>query len=157
MELRGVLRSWSDDKGFGFIQPEQGGATLFAHISAMHGERRPVAGDQVLYVAGKDSQGRACAEHIRLAGAPTLDRPAIRRKPQAQRPSAASAKKPKAVKPKNQTSAGDPIRHLGLKLLALAALCCLPLLGAWQLLLQTGFVWVLVAYPLAGLISFTQY
>lgn len=158
MERRGVLRSWSDDKGFGFIQPEQGGAALFAHVSAMHGERRPVAGDQVLYVAGKDSQGRACAEHIRLAGALTLDRPTIRRKPQAQGPSAAAVKKkPKAAASKNKPSAGGPIQHLGLKLLALTALCCLPLLGALQLLLQAGFVWVLAAYPLASLISFIQY
>jgi uncharacterized membrane protein YsdA (DUF1294 family)/cold shock CspA family protein len=157
MERRGVLRSWSDDKGFGFIQPEQGGAALFAHISAMHGERRPVTGDQVLYVPGKDSQGRACAEHIRLAGALTLDQPAIRRKPQVQRPPASVVKKPKAPAAKNKPSTGGPIQYLGFKLLLLAALCCLPLLGAWQLLLQAGFVWVLVAYPLASLISFIQY
>lgn len=156
MERRGVLRSWSDDKGFGFIQPEQGGAALFAHISAMHGERRPVAGDQVLYVAGKDSQGRACAEHIRLAGALTLDQPAIRRKPQVQRLSATAVKKPKSAAPKNKSSARVPIQYLGLKLLILAVLCCLPLLGALQLL-QAGFVWVLVAYPLASLTSFIQY
>lgn len=44
-----------------------------------------------------------------------------------------------------------------IKLLALAVLCFLPLLGAAQLLFQTGFVWVLLAYPLVSLISFMQY
>ena len=157
MERRGLLRSWNDDKGFGFIQPEQGGAELFAHISAMRGERRPVAGDQVSYVVGKDSRGRACAEHIRLAGVLQLDRPAIRRKPQAQRAPIAVAKKPKTTMSKNRPSGGGPIQHLGAKLLILAALCCLPLLGAVQLVLQAGFVWALLAYPLASLISFIQY
>lgn len=157
MERRGLLRSWNDDKGFGFIQPEQGGAELFAHISSMRGERRPVAGDQVSYVVGKDSRGRACAEHIRLAGVLQLDRPAIRRKPQVQRSLAVAANKSKPAAPRSRSSGGGSVQHLGVKLLILAALCCLPLLGAVQLLLQAGFVWALLAYPLASLISFIQY
>ena len=39
MERRGVLKSWDDGKGFGFIQPEAGGEQLFVHISAMRGGR----------------------------------------------------------------------------------------------------------------------
>lgn len=81
MEPRGLLRNWDDDKGFGYIQTQQKGTEVFAHISAMRGDRRPVAGDQVLYIAGKDRHGRARAEHIRLAGDLALDQPAIRRKP----------------------------------------------------------------------------
>ncbi len=157
MERRGLLRSWNDDKGFGFIQPEQGGAELFAHISAMRGERRPVVGDQVAYVLGKDSRGRACAEHIRLAGVLSLDRPAIRRKPPAQRPPAAAPKKSKIPKRGSRPSDGGAIQHLGPKLLILLALCCLPVLGAMQLWLQAGFGWLLLVYPLVSLISFLQY
>lgn len=74
MERRGSLRSWDDDKGFGFIQPEQGGAELFAHISAMRGERRPVAGDQVSYAVGKDSRGRAPSIYAWLGGCRSIDR-----------------------------------------------------------------------------------
>lgn len=44
MELRGQLKSWDDQKGFGFIRSEQGNGDVFAHISAMRGVRRPVQG-----------------------------------------------------------------------------------------------------------------
>ncbi len=34
MRFEGTLAQWNDDRGFGFIQPTQGGQALFAHISA---------------------------------------------------------------------------------------------------------------------------
>lgn len=34
MRFEGTLAKWNDDRGFGFIQPTQGGQELFAHISA---------------------------------------------------------------------------------------------------------------------------
>ena len=51
------------------------------HISAVHGERRPLVGDRVLFVAGRDAQGRLRAEHVRLDAPLTLDQPAIRQRP----------------------------------------------------------------------------
>lgn len=150
MERCGTLKSWNDAKGFGFIQPEGGGEPLFVHISAMRGDSRPQVGDKVLYVDGRDAQGRPRAQHMRHAGL-SLDRPAIRRKPVAARRSAAGDK-PKAAR--RSDAAG--IRDLPLKLLILAGLCVLPAWGSLALLGQ-GMVWAALAYPLISLFSFCQY
>ena len=150
MERRGALKSWNDAKGFGFIQPEDGGEPLFVHISAMRGDSRPQVGDSVLYVAGRDAQGRPRAQHMRHAGL-SLDRPAIRRKPSAPRPPTAR-NKPKI--PRRSDATG--IRDLPLKLLILAGLCLLPTWGSLALLAQ-GVWWVALAYPLVSLFSFCQY
>ena len=150
MEKRGVLKSWNDGKGFGFIQPEGGGEPLFVHISAMRGDSRPQVGDNVLYVAGRAAQGRPRAQHMRHAGL-SLDRPAIRRKPAAAR-QPAGGNPPKASR---RTDAAG-IRDLLLKLLILAGLCLLPAWGSLALLGQ-GMFWVALAYPLVSLFSFCQY
>jgi uncharacterized membrane protein YsdA (DUF1294 family)/cold shock CspA family protein len=150
MEKRGVLKSWNDGKGFGFIQPEGGGEPLFVHISAMRGDSRPQVGDNVLYVAGRDAQGRSRAQHMRHAGL-SLDRPAIRRKPAAARQPAGG----NPLKASRRTDAAG-IRDLSPKLLILAGLCLLPAWGSLALLGQ-GMFWVALAYPLVSLFSFCQY
>ncbi len=152
MEQRGVLKSWNDDKGFGFIQPEKGGEPLFAHISAMRGERRPEAGEVVLFVAERDPQGRPRARHMRFEEL-SLDRPAIRRKP---RPAVTQPEKPvRRERSGRDSSAG--IRNLPLKLVLFLGLCALPFTGAWQMLRASDFIWPLCAYGLISLISFFQY
>lgn len=155
MEKRGTLKSWNDAKGFGFIQPEQGGEQLFVHISVMRGDSRPQVGDAVIYVAGSDAQGRPRAQHMRHAGL-SLDRPAIRRKPsEATKPSRPADSK-NARPPRGERSAQSGIRQLPLKLLVLATLCLLPVWGSLALLGQ-GVFWVALAYPLISLFSFGQY
>lgn len=146
-EKRGILKSWNDAKGFGFIQPELGGAQLFVHVSALRGERRPLPGETVLFVPGKDAQGRPRAEHMRFAGL-SLDRPAIRHKPRAAAVESAA---------RSSRTATGAIQQLPLKLVILLALCAPPVVGALQLWLGAGVAWALGAYPLLSLISFGQY
>lgn len=154
MQARGSIKSWNDDKGFGFIRPEQGGSPVFVHISAMRGERRPLPGDAVLYIAGTDRQGRLRAEHMRLDGPLSLDTPSIRNTPKALKPAI------RARRPNNAATRGPApgvVQNLGLKTLLFAGLCLLPLLGSLQLWLSQGFIWPLCAYLLVSLISFCLY
>jgi len=158
MEQRGTLKSWNDQKGFGFIRPQQGGEDVFAHISAVHGERRPLVGDRVLYVSGRDPQGRLRAEHLRLDAPLTLDQPAIRQRPGSQRKPAEQQARPRATaraagKPARQLLAGN-IQQLPLKLVLFGLLCLLPLAGS---LLRLGAVLPLAIYAVASLLTFVLY
>lgn len=158
MEQRGTLKSWNDQKGFGFIRPQQGGEDVFAHISAVHGDRRPLVGDRVLYVSGRDPQGRLRAEHLRLDAPLTLDQPAIRQRPGSQRKPAEQQARPRATaraagKPARQLVAGN-IQQLPLKLVLFGLLCLLPLAGS---LLRLGAVLPLAIYAVASLLTFVLY
>jgi uncharacterized membrane protein YsdA (DUF1294 family)/cold shock CspA family protein len=144
MERRGQLKNWNDQKGFGFIQPEQGGETVFAHISAMRGDRRPVAGDQVLYLASRNATGRWRAEHIRLDAPLSLDEPHIRRK---------SKLTPKSLAPAQRRPSTGKIQAPGLKLLLWCLLCAAPLSGALGLQLWHGIGWPVLGYGLVSLLS----
>ncbi|MEB3734312.1 hypothetical protein ULF88_09845 [Halopseudomonas pachastrellae] len=103
---------------------------MFAHISVMRGDARPVAGMAVRFVGTRDAQGRLRAEHMRGEGL-ALDRPAIRRKPQAARGSTVKTAAKAAPRRQAPTSRPvQPVRRAGLKLGVLALLCALPLAAA---------------------------
>lgn len=162
MEVRGTIKSWDDDKGFGFIRPQAAGEQVFAHISAMRGDRRPVAGDEVFFIANKDSQGRLRAEHIRLAGELSLDQPSIRIKPRATgkvAPATGAAKKtPKrATAQSKRRNLSAPIQSVGFKFVVFALLCVLPVWAALQFWLSLSVVWLMLVYPLMSIVSFMQY
>ena len=69
MRQKGKLRSWNDDKGFGFIVPSDGGKDIFLHISAFSNrDRRPEIGQIVTYALSTDDQGRSRAVTATLPG-----------------------------------------------------------------------------------------
>ena len=69
MRLAGRISDWNDEKGYGFVEPNGGGERAFVHINEFQrGSRRPVAGDLISYLPGKDSRGRIQAREIRHAG-----------------------------------------------------------------------------------------
>jgi cold shock CspA family protein len=69
MRLKGTLVDWKDDRGFGFIEPAEGGARIFCHLKAFEVRvRRPMPGDKLTYEVGKDAQGRLNATKVRPVG-----------------------------------------------------------------------------------------
>lgn len=58
----GSLARWDDERGFGFIQPNDGGQQVFVHVTAFRGlDGRPAAGDVVVFdvVTGQDGRSQA--------------------------------------------------------------------------------------------------
>ena len=65
MRDQGRLTNWDDDKGFGFVTPDQGGLRAFVHIRAFsYRTRRPRDGDVITYQLTWDKQGRPRAENV---------------------------------------------------------------------------------------------
>lgn len=69
---KGKLVVWKDDRGFGFIEPVNGGQRVFLHISAIKdANRRPQLGDEIHYqvMLGKAGKIRATMAFIKGATA----------------------------------------------------------------------------------------
>lgn len=65
----GTVKFFNADKGYGFIQPEDGSADAFVHISAVEaaGMRTLDRDQRVTYVLENDRRGRASAVNLQSA------------------------------------------------------------------------------------------
>ncbi|WP_242530083.1 cold shock and DUF1294 domain-containing protein [Marinobacterium iners] len=69
MAMKGRIKKWNADKGFGFIQPLEGGDDLFFHVSAMRDRSLlPQVNQLVTYEPGTDKDNRPRADSVVLAG-----------------------------------------------------------------------------------------
>ena len=70
MRFEGTLQSWNDERGFGFIEPAQGGDTIFVHIKALpRGGGRPQAGQRFSFEVEPGPQGKKRARNVQAVQA----------------------------------------------------------------------------------------
>ena len=68
MAINGTVKFFNSTKGFGFIQPDQGGKDAFVHVSAVEraGLSGLAEGQKVSYDVEKGRDGRESATNLQL-------------------------------------------------------------------------------------------
>ena len=68
----GTVKFFNDAKGFGFIQPEDGGQDAFVHISAVEraGMRTILQGQRFSYELQQERPGKTSATNLKLEEQP---------------------------------------------------------------------------------------
>lgn len=77
---KGQLETWKDDRGFGFIKPDDCSKEVFLHISALKGaSRRPKIGDTIFYELTTEANGKVRASNASIEGVALLPLPTKQR------------------------------------------------------------------------------
>ncbi|GIU45556.1 cold shock and DUF1294 domain-containing protein [Shewanella algidipiscicola] len=138
--LTGTLVNWNNDKGYGFIQPDNGSERLFVHISSLGPQTTtPKLGVKLHYQTSKDKQGRSCALIVDDKGAPVYQR--------------RSKVNTKAKHHKRKAASGVS-GQLGVRLLLISALFIGLFLASLMQRLPIGLI---LYYLLASLITYLAY
>jgi len=67
MRTEGLVKSWNDDRGFGFIEPIHGGQEIFVHIKAFPPRAgRPRVGQYVCFEIEQNKEGKKRAKNVEL-------------------------------------------------------------------------------------------
>lgn len=133
---RGKLVKWNDDRGFGFIQPENQSQEIFLHISDIdRAIRAPRVDDIIFYqvVPGKQGKPRASFARIEEATAPK-----------------ASTKKHTLASSKVKAASGNLSLEIGL-------LAVLPIIGSIYFAVTQRNPLPLFLYPAMSGIAFILY
>lgn len=70
MRLEGLLKSWNDERGFGFIEPIQGGQEVFVHIKAFRTRTgRPLVGQHLSFEIERNQGGKKRAKNVEVVKA----------------------------------------------------------------------------------------
>ncbi len=66
---RGIVKWFNDQKGYGFITPEDGGKDVFVHYSSLGGEgyKSLAEGQMVEFVVGQGPKGEHAVEVQKVA------------------------------------------------------------------------------------------
>src|SRR3569832_165595 len=65
MRFEGLLKSWNDERGFGFLEPLQGGEDIFVHIKAFRVRSgRPQAGQALSFEIEVGPEGKRRAKNV---------------------------------------------------------------------------------------------
>ena len=64
--MLGTVKTWIDQRGFGFIAPEAGGPDVFVHVSALVGMTELLEGQKITYEEEPDPRsGKQRATDVR--------------------------------------------------------------------------------------------
>ena len=67
MRFDGTLKSWNDDRGFGFVEPKQGGQDIFVHIKSFPaGTGRPTVGLPLSFEVELGPSGKKRAKAVQF-------------------------------------------------------------------------------------------
>lgn len=76
MRNEGLVKSWNDDRGFGFIEPIHGGQEIFVHIKAFPPRSgRPHVGQYVSFEIEQNKEGKKRAKNVELVRAARIRTP----------------------------------------------------------------------------------
>ncbi len=83
MRFEGTLKTWNDERGFGFIEPIRGGQEVFVHVKAFRNRAgRPQLNQMLSFEIELGPQGKKRAKNVELMRA--VRRPSARRESPAQ-------------------------------------------------------------------------
>lgn len=71
MRLKGVIKTWNDERGFSFIEPLSGGEDVFIHITAFPSHAgRPQINQRVYFEVEPGPHGKQRARNVEVYGLP---------------------------------------------------------------------------------------